>query len=111
MVGNAIPDRVRTLIDKFLGDRGVTPLAVRQSAFDRARALGSGAATQPPVADELVGWVDMIAVNPSRASDADVDELKDSGFSEDDIIEITEAAALGASLARLEVAYRIIDEA
>ena len=61
--------------------------------------------------DDLVDWVDTIAVSPSTASDADVLRLKAAGYSEDDIIEITEAAALGASLARLEIAYRVIGEA
>lgn len=96
---------------KFLGDHGVAPPAVRTAAYERAHALGSGAATPPSVNDDLVAWVDTIAVNPSTASDADVVQLRAAGYSEDDIIEITEAAALGASLARLEIAYRVIGEA
>ena len=111
MTGNAIPARVRTLIDKFFGDHGTTPLATRRAVFKRAHTLGSGSASPPPVADELVDWVDTLAINPSAASDAGVAALKRAGYSEDDIIEITEAAALGASLARLEIAYRIIGEA
>ena len=110
-MSKAIPERVRTLMAKFLGHHGVAPLAVRTATYERAHALGSGAATQPPVNDDLVGWVDTIAANPSAASDGDVARLKAAGYSEDDIIEITEAAALGASLARLEIAYRVIGEA
>lgn len=96
---------------RFLGDHGMAPLTVRKATYERAHALGGGAATQPPVTDDLVDWVDTIAVSPSTASDADVLRLKAAAYSEDDIIEITEAAALGASLARLEIAYRVIGEA
>jgi len=110
-VSKAIPERVRTLMERFLGDHGVAPLAVRKAAYERARALGSGAPTQLTLHDDLVDWVETIAVNPSTASDAGVLELKAAGYSEDDIVEITEAAALGASLARLETAYRVIGEA
>jgi alkylhydroperoxidase family enzyme len=106
-VSNAIPVRVRTLIDKFLGDRGTTPLELRKAVFDRAHAFGSGATSQPPVAQDLASWVDMIAANASAATDADLARLVAAGYTEDDIIEVTEAAALGASLARLEIAYRI----
>ena len=106
-MSTAVPARVRTLIDRFLGDRGVTPVELRRAVFDRAHAFGSGATTQPPVTSGLAAWVDTIAVNPSAASDADVERLRAAGYTEDDIIEVTEAAALGASLARLEIAYRI----
>lgn len=98
-------------MEKFLGRDGKTPLAVRTAVYERARALGSGAASEIPVNDDLVEWVDRIAVTPSSASDDDVLRLKAAGYSEDDIVEITEAAALGASLARLETAYRVIGEA
>ena len=110
-MSNAIPARVRTLVDKFFGGHGMTPLATRTGVFERAHALGSGAANPPPVADDLVDWVDTVATNPSCASDDGVAALKRAGYAEDDIIEITEAAALGASLARLEIAYSIIEEA
>lgn len=106
-MSSALPARVRTLMDSFLGDRGTTPLELRRAVLARAHAFGSGAASRPPVADDLAGWVDTIAVNPSTASDADVARLKAAGYTDDDIIEVTEAAALGASLARLEIAYRV----
>lgn len=96
---------------KFLGDHGITPVAVRKATYERAHTLASGADTRPPLNDDLVDWVDRIAANPSTATDADILRLKSAGYSEDDIIEITEAAALGASLARLEIAYRVIGEA
>lgn len=110
-MSNAVPARVRTLIERFLGDAGLTPLELRRAVFARAHAFGSGAAGPPPVADDLAGWVDTIAVTPSAAGDAGVARLKAAGYSDDDIIEVTEAAALGASLARLEIAYRVTDDA
>ena len=102
-----MPARVRRLIDNFLGDHGVTPREVRAAVYARAHAFGSGLTEQPPVSEDLTRWVDIIACNPPAASDADIAALKAAGYSEDDIIEVTEAAALGASMARLEIAYRV----
>jgi alkylhydroperoxidase family enzyme len=41
-------------------------------------------------------------------TDADVDELKTAGFSEDEIFEQTVAVAVGEGLRRLEAAERVI---
>ena len=46
----------------------------------------------------------------SRVTDADVERMRASGLSEDQIFEITVAVAAGAGLSRLEAARRAIAE-
>jgi alkylhydroperoxidase family enzyme len=54
------------------------------------------------VPDALVGFVDLVARDAPGIADADVDAVKAAGFDEEAVFEAIVAAALGASLARLE---------
>ena len=50
----------------------------------------------------LETYVDKIALHAYRVADADVNALRDAGYSEDVIFELTVSAALSAGIARLE---------
>jgi alkylhydroperoxidase family enzyme len=78
------------------GDGHLSP-GVRTAIVDRAR--GQAAAAVP---DALVGFVDLVARDAPGIADADVDAVKAAGFDEEAVFEAIVAAALGASLARLE---------
>ncbi len=56
-------------------------------------------------------YVEKVALNAYRITDGDVELLRDAGYSEDAIFEITLCAALGASLARLERGLTALREA
>jgi alkylhydroperoxidase family enzyme len=77
--------------------------------MDRAAALARGEAP-PDVPSDLAEYLDKVATAASSLGDADVDGLRTGGHSEDEIIELTEAAALGASVARLDLALAAIGE-
>ena len=102
-----------------------TPLGSRLSALGSHRydalitktthaVLESPGATEPAMRwsifhnrlDELPAsirrYVEKVRQNAWKVSDADVQGLKDDGFSEDAIFEITAAAAAGAAIMRLE---------
>lgn len=51
---------------------------------------------------ELRRYVDTIERAPYEVSDEDLEALKRAGYSEDQLFEITVAAALGAGMRRLE---------
>jgi len=51
---------------------------------------------------EVGSYVDKIALRAYSITDADIDAIREAGFSEDAIFEITLSAALGAGIARLE---------
>ena len=53
----------------------------------------------PPAAE---AYTDTVRRNAYRVTDAQVEALRDAGLSEDDVFELTVAAAVGAGLERLE---------
>jgi alkylhydroperoxidase family enzyme len=61
-------------------------------------------AAQPdrPAPPELEPYLDKVHNRAYTVTDADVQELKDAGFSDDEIFEQTVSAAVGAGLHRLE---------
>ncbi len=56
------------------------------------------------VPEELEGWVEKVARHAYRTTDEDIESLKAAGYSEDQLFELTVAAALGAARGRLESA-------
>lgn len=103
-------ERYANLVERLrasvLEGRGVTDRAVRQAVASRASALGggtgSGAAPATAVPPEIRELVDKIAGRAYTVTDADVQAVRQAGYSEDAVFEITAAAAMGAALGRLE---------
>ena len=60
----------------------------------------------PPV---MAAYLEKVRVHAYRITDADVDELKDAGLSEDEIFEQTVAAAIAEGLRRLSAAEAVIE--
>jgi alkylhydroperoxidase family enzyme len=57
----------------------------------------------PPAAEE---YVDTVRRHAYRVTDAQFEELHDAGLAQDEIFELTVAAACGAGLERLEAGLR-----
>lgn len=96
--------RYAELVEKtktaVLKSRGATDPALRE-------AIAVGPATAIPAA--LRAYVEKVALHAYRVTDEDVIALKRSGYSEDQIFEITAAAALGASLQRLQRGLAVLE--
>jgi alkylhydroperoxidase family enzyme len=58
------------------------------------------------VPNDLATYVDKVAKHAYKVTDEDVEGLKAAGYCEDEIFEITVAAALGAGLRRYEAGVR-----
>jgi alkylhydroperoxidase family enzyme len=94
---------IERLLDAILRGRGDSDTAVRQAIARRASDLSNHAASPADgVPDDLVPYVDTVARCAYRTADADVQALREAGYSEDAIFEMTISAALGAGMARLE---------
>lgn len=76
---------------------GVTDQARREAA-----AAGSG------LDEPWASYVALVRERPYRVTDGDIDALRVSGRSEDEIFEVTIAAALGAGIHRLDAALRAL---
>ena len=95
-------EQTKRLADAVLHTPGDTDPALRAAVEAHAASLGGREGTVPELPDELVPYVEKVALHAYKVVDADVDRLRDAGYSEDAIFELTLAAALGAAQARLE---------
>jgi len=74
---------------------------------DAVAAFAAGREADLP--DDLRPYVAKVAQNAYKVTDADVDALREAGYSEDAIFELTLAAALGAARARLDAGLKAMD--
>lgn len=67
-------------------------------------------AAQPdrPALPELAAYLDKVRRHAYKVTDADVQALKDAGYSDDEIFEQTVSAAVAAGLERLEAGLRTL---
>ncbi len=81
--------------DAILETPGDADLELRAAV----EAVAAGRSADLP--GDLRPYVEKVAARAYTVTDADVDALRESGYSEDAIFELTLAAALGAAQARL----------
>jgi len=73
-----------------------------------AALAGRGAAAGVGLPAALAPYVEKVAKHAYKVVDADIDRLRDAGWSEDAIFELTLAAALGAARVRLDAGLRAL---
>jgi hypothetical protein len=105
----AKPTEVRRLAETVLDGPGETPNTLRRSIEARAARLGVGEREEAPIPSELESYVHKVALYAYKVTDEDVEELKTRGYSEDEIFEITIAAAFGAGFARLDKGLGVLE--
>ena len=88
----------RALVDAVTQGRGSLTPEIRGGVVDR----GAGRPVAGPIPRALAGFVDQISRDATGISDGDVAALTAAGFDDEAVFEAIVAAALGASLARLE---------
>lgn len=67
-----------------------------------ARLSGSSTRTADDVPTDLAAYLNKVALHAYKTTGEDIESLRQAGYTEDAIFEITLSAALGAGLARLE---------
>ncbi len=101
-------ENITKLVDTVLSGPGATTSALRRTVEARAAALSGRSDTDSTVPDELSEWVEKVARHAYRTTDANIESLKAAGYTDDELFELTVAAALGASRARLERALEAV---
>jgi alkylhydroperoxidase family enzyme len=103
-------EHVERLVQAVLGTHGDTEPSLRHAIEARVANLGSRIA-QPPAGTLPVSvgrYIDNVGLHAYRVTDADVEALRDAGYSEDAIFEITLTAAVGAAMGRLDRGLRAL---
>jgi len=94
---------VERLVHAVLATAGDTRPSLRRAVEERAAAVGG--CTAAPADETLPAavehYVSKVALHAYKVTEADVATLRDAGYSEDAIFEITLSAAMGAALGRL----------
>jgi len=94
---------IQRLIDGVLNTPGDADPSVRHAVEARAAELGGRSRDESGVIPpSIAAYVDKVAMHAYKTTDADIDALREAGYSEDAIFEITLSAALGAGIARME---------
>jgi alkylhydroperoxidase family enzyme len=89
----------KRLVDAVLNAPGDTPEALRRAVLEHARETPGAKGNLPA---SLAHYVDTVARHAYKVTDADVAALQQAGQSDDNVFEITVAAAVGAALHRLD---------
>ena len=91
------------LLEAVLTSDGDTDPSVRRAVESLSAQMGGRSTNQTDVIPpELISYVKKIALHAYKTTDEDIEALRNAGYSEDAIFEITLSAALGAGMARLE---------
>ncbi|HMF89086.1 MAG TPA: hypothetical protein VKL40_00475 [Candidatus Angelobacter sp.] len=99
-----LPPKLQTAVNALLTQPGATERELRRAVLERTRS----AAAQIPEA--LREFVEKIADRPWTVSDQDFARLRAAGYSEDELYEVTLAAAIGAGLQRFDAGLRALEE-
>jgi alkylhydroperoxidase family enzyme len=101
---NQYPSDILHLANAILTTPGDADSDLRYAVEARAAQLGGCPTTEniAEVPPELIRYIDKVALHAYKVTDADVEALRQAGYSEEAILEITLSAALGAGLSRLE---------
>lgn len=102
MTKTLYPAKVQQTIDALHTKTAVTSLELRHHVTDYAAQLSMASNTTPDIPSEWEPYLKKVTLYAYKTMDEDVDRLKGTGHSEDEIFELTLCAALGAGLARLE---------
>ena len=91
------------LVEAMLAGKGEADPSVRRSVEALAAQFGGRSSMQADaIPPELISYVKKIALHAYKTTDEDIEALRNAGYTEGAIFEITLSAALGAGMARLE---------
>ncbi len=94
---------VQRMVDAVLNGPGETDPALRHAIEAWVAKLGGRpGAMVGEIPAELTGYVTKVALHAYKTLDGDIEALRNAGYSEDAIFELTLSAVIGAGQARLE---------
>ncbi len=94
---------VQRMVDTVLSRPGDTHPTLRRAIEAWSAKLGGRSGAEVvEIPTELTTYVNKVALHAYKTLDEDIEALRNAGYSEDAIFEITLSVALGAGQARLE---------
>ena len=102
------PVTVDQMIDRFLNTKTHADTALKTAAMKSAAETAGGQLSGGDLPEALKSWVDKVARNAYKTTAEDVAAMRAAGYTEDQVLEITIGAALGASVARMDAGLRAL---
>jgi alkylhydroperoxidase family enzyme len=102
------PPKVQKARDALLNNPAKCTPELRRAIEAYAARLGGSAGEAAELPANLVDYVRKVVLNAYETTDGDLARLKEAGYSEDEIFEITFCASLGAGLGRMERGLTIL---
>lgn len=97
-----LPGKVQQLLSALFAPNGRTAPALRQSIEAYGEASAGINRTPGVIPADMTNYLDKMAHTAYRVTDKDIASLKEAGYSEDEIFEITWSVAVGAGLGRMK---------
>ena len=94
--------KISKAFESLVNNPADTTPELRKAIEAYAATLSGGTRKASPISDDLRPYINKVVRHAYKITDKDVQQLKEAGYSEDAIYELTLCAAMGASLARLE---------
>jgi alkylhydroperoxidase/carboxymuconolactone decarboxylase family protein YurZ len=110
-MGTKRPTSVDQMLNRFFSTTTAAETSLKRAAMKHAGATAGATFEGGAVPDGLRAWVEKVARHAYKTTAEDVSAMKSAGYTEDQILETTIAAALGAGIGRMDVALRALDEA
>ena len=112
MASDSHAEYAQRLVTAVLTSDGDTDPSVRQAVEALSAQIGGRRTNQTTtIPPELISYIKKIALHAYKTTDEDIDALRNAGYSEDAIFEITLSAALGAGMARLDQGLAALKDA
>lgn len=96
------PQAIRRVLDAVLGPRGESLREERRALHDFARDAAGVKTDDFEIPTALASYIEKLTHSPYKVIERDLNALRDAGYSEDQIFELTLAGALGAAAGRYE---------
>ena len=106
-----LPHAVADLVERVLTSAAAhAPADVRRAAYEYVAALTRGDAPAAVVSPAAEPYLRKVALCAYKVLDREVDAMRAAGLTDDDVFEITVAAALSAGVTRMELALAALEE-
>ncbi|MEM7130042.1 MAG: hypothetical protein AAF702_27175 [Chloroflexota bacterium] len=104
-----LPKHIDQTVQAFQGVDGDTVQRLRQDVITYASSRFSNSQSDIEVPADLVAYLDKVALQAYKITDADVESLQAKGYSDDAIFELTVGASLGVGVATWQEGIQAID--
>jgi len=97
-----LPDRVQQLLTALFSGKGHTPSDLRHHIVAYGENVAGVNTTPGEIPANLATYLDKVTRAAYKVTDKDISQLKEAGYAEDEIYEITLSAAVGSGLGRMK---------